>query len=129
MRPTGNWSPALTDRVTDFFLGPPALRPAAPFFAFAPAPVAEASMSGRWCSPGRGRVGIWLVVGDSTEVRSSLLWKRGGEAEYLKGRWWARRSACLGIRRLDREGNERLRCPLRKDMDILLRDKDMDCWD
>uniref|UniRef100_A0A804Q4V5 Uncharacterized protein n=1 Tax=Zea mays TaxID=4577 RepID=A0A804Q4V5_MAIZE len=45
MRPTGNCSPALTDLVTDFFLGPPALRPAAPFFAFPPAPAALASMA------------------------------------------------------------------------------------
>ena len=41
MRLTGNWSPAFTDRDTDFFLGPPALRPAAPFFTFPVAPLAS----------------------------------------------------------------------------------------
>jgi hypothetical protein len=41
MRPTGNCSPAFTDRVTDFFLGPPVLRPAAPFFTLPVAPLAS----------------------------------------------------------------------------------------
>jgi hypothetical protein len=35
----------LTDLLTDFFLGPPALRPAAPFFALPTAAVPEASMA------------------------------------------------------------------------------------
>jgi hypothetical protein len=50
-------SSALTDRDTDFFLGPPALRPAAPFFALLPAPLASTAAAyaayPAWGSPAR----------------------------------------------------------------------------
>ena len=81
MRPTGNWSPALTDRVTDFFLGPPALRPAAPFLPFAPAPVPETSIAddGACEEELEGERGV--VIGDAECVGD---W-RGEGAEYLNG--------------------------------------------
>jgi hypothetical protein len=52
MRPTQNWSPALTDRATDFFLGPPALCLAALFFLFDQDPMPETSIGRNGASKG-----------------------------------------------------------------------------
>jgi hypothetical protein len=54
------------DLLTDFYLGPPALCPAAPFFALPTATVLEASMVGYLASEKGSQIGdcniIWLAA-------------------------------------------------------------------